>query len=325
MDILVNSNNSNDVLGHSDHRVDTDVDPDVNVNVNVNVNEGVDPNVTRHIGGDECTRQLEQQQGIQQKQQQQQQIIREQLIQLQKLQQQSEEILKSSGLGGLFDGNGNILFDPVTLALTESVLTTNSATTTVSSTSTTMNTIGGVQQNIDAAVINSVHKNLDSDHGHQKERGVNSNNTNTNDYLSIAKRRNPNNIRLLLSEDIQQDSHNVTKKKKRKQRGPNNKSFPEQLWDVMMDNLNQEDAFEWLPDGKSFVVVDPDMFCNHVLDKTFKASKYGSFIRKLHRWGFIRLTSGIGTDCFHHPSFQRSRGELVKSIVSSTTKGGGKG
>ena len=41
MDILVNSNNNNDVLGRSDRRVETDVDADVNVNV------GVDSNVSK--------------------------------------------------------------------------------------------------------------------------------------------------------------------------------------------------------------------------------------------------------------------------------------
>ena len=66
------------------------------------------------------------------------------------------------------------------------------------------------------------------------------------------------------------------KSKRRKQRGPNIKSFPKQLWDVMTECSDRDDAFEWLPpDEKSFVVVDPDVFCHGVLDKTFKApSRY---------------------------------------------------
>eukprot|EP00536_Pseudo-nitzschia_multiseries_P000405 jgi/Psemu1/300031/fgenesh1_kg.5_\ len=91
--------------------------------------------------------------------------------------------------------------------------------------------------------------------------------------------------------------------------------FPKQLWEAMMDEgASNDKAFEWLPDGKSFVVVDPDLFCNRILDRKFKQSKYGSFVRKLHRWGFIRLTSGTGTDCFHHPMFQRTRPDLVLQI-----------
>lgn len=92
------------------------------------------------------------------------------------------------------------------------------------------------------------------------------------------------------------------------------KSFPEKLMQAMMENADEE-AVAWLPDGKSFVIVNPDLFCNDVLNKIFKESKYASFVRKLHRWGFVRLTSGTGTDCFHHPQFQRNKRELASKIT----------
>jgi hypothetical protein len=69
-----------------------------------------------------------------------------------------------------------------------------------------------------------------------------------------------------------------------------------------------------LPDGKSFVVVNPDLFSSELLGKTFKEAKYASFVRKLHRWEFVRLTSRNGTDCFYHPQFQRDDKELAGSI-----------
>ena len=109
---------------------------------------------------------------------------------------------------------------------------------------------------------------------------------------------------------------------------PKPRSFPVQLFDAMMtDGPLNDEAFEWLPDGKSFVVVNPDIFCKNILDRKFKQSKYGSFVRKLHRWGFIRLTSGTGTDCFHHPLFQRSRPDLATQIKcnSRNSKDGKKG
>ena len=40
---------------------------------------------------------------------------------------------------------------------------------------------------------------------------------------------------------------------------------------------------------------------------------YDSFLR----WGFVRLTSGTGTDCFHHPQFQRNKRDLAGKIVSA--------
>lgn len=95
------------------------------------------------------------------------------------------------------------------------------------------------------------------------------------------------------------------------------KSFPEKLMQAMLENKD-EDAVGWLPDGKSFVIVSPDKFVDQVLNKMFKHSKYASFVRKLHRWGFVRLTSGTGTDCFYHPLFQKNRKDLASKIKSAS-------
>lgn len=92
------------------------------------------------------------------------------------------------------------------------------------------------------------------------------------------------------------------------------KTFPVKLMQALIENPDEE-AVAWLPDGKSFVIVQPDLFVDIVLKKTFKECKYASFVRKLHRWGFVRLTSGTGTDCFHHPLFQRNRTDLCSRIV----------
>ena len=96
------------------------------------------------------------------------------------------------------------------------------------------------------------------------------------------------------------------------------KTFPEKLMAAMMEHGDGDDVVGWLPDGKSFVIVSPDRFVSEVLNKVFKEAKYASFIRKLHRWGFIRLTSGTGTDCFHHPLFQQNRVDLASKISCSS-------
>lgn len=93
-------------------------------------------------------------------------------------------------------------------------------------------------------------------------------------------------------------------------------TFPEKLM-LAMSEYAKEDAVAWLPDGKSFVVVSPDIFCDTVLARAFKETKYASFVRKLHRWNFVRLTSGTGTDCFCHPLFQRSRKDMVAKMACS--------
>lgn len=108
----------------------------------------------------------------------------------------------------------------------------------------------------------------------------------------------------------------------RKEKKKRAKTFPEKLMQAMMDHAD-ETAVAWLPDGKSFVIVSPDVFVNEVLNSVFKQAKYASFVRKLHRWGFVRLTSGTGTDCFHHPFFNRNRREWAAKITCAPIREGG--
>lgn len=117
----------------------------------------------------------------------------------------------------------------------------------------------------------------------------------------------------------------------RREKKRRTKSFPEKLLSSMMQHAMGDDAVAWLPDGKSFVVVNADLFVEQILRPTFKECKYSSFVRKLHRWGFVRLTSGTGTDCFHHPLFQKGRIDLAAKVncgpreKDGTIKGVGSG
>jgi hypothetical protein len=117
----------------------------------------------------------------------------------------------------------------------------------------------------------------------------------------------------------------------RKEKKRRTKSFPEKLLSSIMEHASDESAVAWLSDGKSFVVVNTDSFVQQILNPAFKECKYSSFVRKLHRWGFVRMTSGTGTDCFHHPLFQRGRLDLVSKLACTprerdgTIKGVGRG
>lgn len=77
----------------------------------------------------------------------------------------------------------------------------------------------------------------------------------------------------------------------------------------------------WLPDGKSFVIRNPDEFTRNVVPKYFKATKFSSFTRKLYRWGFRQVNRGIGPDdpiIFGNDNFQRDNLELMKEMRSIT-------
>lgn len=65
--------------------------------------------------------------------------------------------------------------------------------------------------------------------------------------------------------------------------------FPHKLMEILSDKT-LSDIVSWLPHGRSFVVVRPDMFTAKVLPKYLppidsrSSTKYPSFTRKLNRW-----------------------------------------
>ena len=60
--------------------------------------------------------------------------------------------------------------------------------------------------------------------------------------------------------------------------------FPQKVMDVLSDR-NVSEIITWLPHGRSFVVLQPDLLVEVVLPKhNFPAAKYTSFTRRLNRW-----------------------------------------
>jgi hypothetical protein len=78
----------------------------------------------------------------------------------------------------------------------------------------------------------------------------------------------------------------------------------------------------WMPNGKSFVIVNPKAFVTEILPVHFKSAKYASFTRKLHRWGFTRL--GVADDEesgeFCHMYFQKGRVDLAMKMAGNAGK-----
>jgi len=92
-------------------------------------------------------------------------------------------------------------------------------------------------------------------------------------------------------------------------------TFPERLLKTLNDT-SLSDIVTWLPHGRSFVIIRPDVLTEKVLPKYFPpvdargSTKYPSFTRKLNRWGFRQQTRGPDTGAFHHPLFRRDQPEL---------------
>jgi hypothetical protein len=103
--------------------------------------------------------------------------------------------------------------------------------------------------------------------------------------------------------------------------------LPVQLMNLMefADQQNKEECcVSWLPDGKSFIIRNPDEFTRQLVPKYFKATKFSSFTRKLYRWGFRQVNRGIGPDdpiIFGNEHFQRDNAELMSKMRSVTAAG----
>lgn len=115
--------------------------------------------------------------------------------------------------------------------------------------------------------------------------------------------------------------------------------FPSRLHRVLADPTVR-DIVAWLPHGKSFVVLRPDVFVNQVLPRYFAAEgtkrgvaganitatsiegvhKYPSFTRKLNRWGFRQMSRGPDAGAFCHDLFQRDDPRLCRGMVCQKSR-----
>jgi HSF-type DNA-binding len=100
----------------------------------------------------------------------------------------------------------------------------------------------------------------------------------------------------------------------------------------MMSLMRYADQYEddkkfccaWLPEGKSFVIRNPDEFSRNIVPMFFKPTKFSSFTRKLYRWGFRQINRGIGPDdpiIFGNEFFDRDNAEIMARMRSITAAG----
>lgn len=122
-----------------------------------------------------------------------------------------------------------------------------------------------------------------------------------------------------------EDRHAVSDDDERARKPSRKKSvqreiFPQRLMAILEDS-SLSDICSWLPHGRSFVIIRPDLFTTQVLPKYLPpvdargSTKYSSFTRKLNRWGFRQATRGPDTGAFHHPLFSRDKPHQCLDMV----------
>jgi hypothetical protein len=94
-------------------------------------------------------------------------------------------------------------------------------------------------------------------------------------------------------------------------------SFAEQIMTVLDD-----ESFPyliWMPDGRSFTIMDHKKFTSELMPKLFNIRNMSSFVRKLSRWGFNRYheKETMNSDLFKHKDFRRGNWKLCSQIKCS--------
>jgi hypothetical protein len=97
--------------------------------------------------------------------------------------------------------------------------------------------------------------------------------------------------------------------------------FPAKLMQILESPDEVRDSLGWNSDGDGFWMV-PDGFAEKVLAKYFQGEKFESFIRKISRWGFVRVKgtkSPHRAQVYRHDAFKFHRGkpELLKQMKIS--------
>jgi hypothetical protein len=105
--------------------------------------------------------------------------------------------------------------------------------------------------------------------------------------------------------------------------GATKETFPMRLHAILADPTVC-DVISWLPHGKSFVILRPDVFVAQVLPRYFAPDvriknprcvhKYPSFVRKLHRCRFCQSFQSFWSSAFSHELFQRDYPELCRGM-----------
>jgi len=87
-----------------------------------------------------------------------------------------------------------------------------------------------------------------------------------------------------------------------------------------------KESIEWTADGRTFVISHVKHFTSTWLPLFFGQLKFSSFIRKLYRWGFKKITICLSEKegqhgkvlCFGNENFQRDDSTLLTNMRSVT-------
>lgn len=93
-------------------------------------------------------------------------------------------------------------------------------------------------------------------------------------------------------------------------RGLTNQKLPAKLG-AMLSDPDLVTCITWMPHGRSWKILNRDLFSRYALPKYFGHTNHASFIRIVNAWGFRRVvTTGPDRDTYYHELFLRGKHNL---------------
>ena len=91
------------------------------------------------------------------------------------------------------------------------------------------------------------------------------------------------------------------------------RAFPLVLHEMLEDAEVKgfQEIVSWNAEGTGFRVHDRDLFMKHIISHYFRQTRYKSFQRQLHLYGFSRVTGGKARGWRFHPLLVRGKKDLA--------------
>ncbi|KAL7439503.1 hypothetical protein ACHAXM_006742 [Skeletonema potamos] len=106
-------------------------------------------------------------------------------------------------------------------------------------------------------------------------------------------------------------------------RGLTNQKLPAKLA-AMLSDPDLVTCITWMPHGRSWKILNRDLFSRYALPKYFGHTNHASFIRIVNAWGFRRVVNtGPDRDTYYHELFLRGKHNLhvkMKRLPTSHRK-----
>ncbi|KAL7537475.1 hypothetical protein ACHAXR_007845 [Thalassiosira sp. AJA248-18] len=78
----------------------------------------------------------------------------------------------------------------------------------------------------------------------------------------------------------------------------------------MLSDPDLSSILTWMPHGRSWKILNRELFSSFALPRYFGHSNHASFVRVVNAWGFRRISIGVDRDSYYHELFLRGKPSL---------------